>query len=101
MSVPKKRLKIIAVCGMGMGTVFLIKMNLEKILKELKVPAEVEATNISSLSIGPAADLIVASMDFEKVLAGKNIPKIFLRNLLDTQELRSKLEAFLREHGYL
>ncbi|MCR8454672.1 MAG: PTS sugar transporter subunit IIB [Crenarchaeota archaeon] len=101
MSVSKKKLKIVAVCGMGMGTVFLIKMNIEKILKELKVPAEVEATNISSLSIGPVADLIVASIDFEKVLAGKNIPKIFLRNLLDIQELRSKLEAFLREHGYL
>ncbi|MEM4619967.1 MAG: PTS sugar transporter subunit IIB [Desulfurococcaceae archaeon] len=101
MSVSKKKLKIVAVCGMGMGTVFLIKMNIEKILKELKVPAEVEATNISSLSIGPVADLIVASIDFEKVLAGKNIPKIFLRNLLDIQELRLKLEAFLREHGYL
>lgn len=101
MSVSKKKLKIVAVCGMGMGTVFLIKMNIEKILKELKVPAEVEATNISSLSIGPVADLIVASIDFEKVLAGKNIPKIFLRNLLDIQELRSKLEAFLREHEYL
>lgn len=84
-----------------MGTVFLIKMNLEKVLKELKVLAEVEATNISSLSIGPVADLIVASSDFEKVLSGKDIPKIFLKNLLDTQELKIKLETFLKERGYL
>lgn len=97
----KKKLKIVAVCGMGMGTVFLIKMNLEKVLRELNVPAEVEATNISSLSIGPVADLLVASMDFEKVLAGKDVPKIFLKNLLDTQELKTKLEAFLKKQGYL
>lgn len=101
MSAPRKKLKIVAVCGMGMGTVFLIKMNIERVLKELKIPAEVEATNISSLSVGPTADLIVASVDFEKVLAGKNVPKLFLKNLLDIQELRTKLQAFLKEHGYL
>lgn len=101
MSAQKKKLRVVAVCGMGMGTVFLIKMNLEKVLRELGIPAEVEATNISSLSIGPAADLIVASMDFEKVLTGKPLPKIFLKNLLDIKELKTKLETFLKETGYL
>lgn len=101
MNTKGKKLRIVAVCGMGMGTVFLIKMNLEKVLRELGVSAEIEATNISSLSVGPAADLIIASMDFEKVLAGKPIPKIFLKNLLDSKELKTKLTTFLKEIGYI
>ena len=97
----KKKLKVIAVCGMGMGTVFIIKSNVETVLKELGVPAEVEATNISSLSIGAGADLIVASKDFEKVLSGKDIPKVFLVNILDKNELKQKLSKILTELGYL
>lgn len=95
-----KPLKVVAVCGMGMGTVFLIKMNLEKIFKELGIPAEVIASNISSLSLGADTDLIVASMDFEKVLKDKPLRKIFLKNLIDKEELKSKLLPVLREMGY-
>ncbi|MEM0093148.1 PTS sugar transporter subunit IIB [Thermofilum sp.] len=95
-----KPLKVVAVCGMGMGTVFLIKMNLEKIFKELGIPAEVIASNISSLSLGADTDLIVASMDFEKVLKDKPIRKVFLRNLIDKEELKSKLLPVLKEMGY-
>ncbi len=93
-------LKVVAVCGMGMGTVFLIKMNLEKIFKELNIPAEVIATNISSLSIGHDTDILVASMDFEKILKDKPLRKIFLKNLVDKEELKNKLIPVLREMGY-
>lgn len=97
----KDRLKIIVACGMGMGTVFIIKANLEMILKELGIPADVEATNISSLSIGPDVDLLVVSKDFEKLLKDKNVAKIFLVNLLDKNELKQKLIEKLKEIGYL
>ncbi|UNQ73219.1 PTS sugar transporter subunit IIB [Infirmifilum sp. NZ] len=94
-------MKIAAVCGMGMGTVFLIKMNVEEVLRELNVPAEVIATNISSLSIGHDTDIIVASVDFEKLLTDKPVRKVFLKNLLDKNELRAKLSVVLKEMGYL
>ena len=97
----KKRLKIIAACGMGMGTVFIIKTNLEMVLRELGIPADVEATNISSLSIGSDVDLLVVSKDFEKLLKEKPVPKIFLTNLLDRNELKQKLVEKLKEMGYL
>jgi len=84
-----------------MGTVFLIKMNVEEVLRELNVPAEVIATNISSLSIGHDTDIIVASVDFEKLLTDKPVRKVFLKNLLDKNELRAKLSVVLKEMGYL
>jgi len=96
----KKKLKVTAVCGMGMGTVHIIKMNVEKVLKEMEIPAEVNATNISSLSIGADTDLIVASVDFKKLLEDKPVPVVFLRNLLDKNEIREKLQKVLTELGY-
>lgn len=96
-----KKLKIVAVCGMGMGTVFLIKMNVEEVLRELKVPGEVIASNISSLSIGYDTDIIVASVDFEKLLIDKPVKKIFLKNLLDKKELKTKMIEVLKEMGYI
>jgi hypothetical protein len=57
-------------------------MNVEEILREPKVPGEVIASNIFSLSIGYETDIIVTSVGFEKLLIGKpvkNIPKELTR----------------------
>lgn len=86
---------------MGMGTVFLIKMNIEKVLKELGLQGEVIASNISSLSLGADTDLIVASIDFEKVLKDKPVPKVFLVNIVSKEELKEKMVKVLKELGYL
>ncbi|MET1160411.1 MAG: PTS sugar transporter subunit IIB [Thermoprotei archaeon] len=96
-----KKLKVVVACGMGMGTVFIIKTNVETVLRELGIPAEVIPTNISSLSVGPDVDLLVVSKDFEKILKDKPVPKIFLVNLLDRNELKQKLVEKLKEMGYL
>jgi PTS system ascorbate-specific IIB component len=36
-------MKIIAVCGMGIGTSVLLKMNAEKVLRQLGIDATVDA----------------------------------------------------------
>ena len=41
-------MKIIAVCGMGIGTSVLLKINAEKVLKMLGVEATVEAADMST-----------------------------------------------------
>ena len=47
-------MKIIAVCGMGIGTSVLLKMNAEKVLETLGVSAEVQAADISKAKVdGP------------------------------------------------
>lgn len=35
-------LKVIAACGNGMGTSMIIKLKVQKILKELNIPADVD-----------------------------------------------------------
>ena len=52
-----KRLKILAVCGMGVGTSMLLKMQLDKAIKALDISADVEIADISTargLEIGRA-----------------------------------------------
>ena len=39
-------MKIVAVCGMGIGTSVLLKMNAEKVLQDLGIDADIEAADI-------------------------------------------------------
>lgn len=51
--------KILAICGFGVGTSLILRMNIEKVLKENNLEAEVEHIDVTTAA-GAAADLIVA-----------------------------------------
>ena len=57
---PKKviTMKIMAICGSGLGSSFMVEMNIKKVLKKLDIEAEVEHSDLSSATPG-AADLFV------------------------------------------
>lgn len=44
-------MKIVAVCGMGIGTSVLLKLNAEKVLKMLDIEATVDAADLSLIHI--------------------------------------------------
>lgn len=50
-------MKIMAICGSGLGSSFMVEMNIKKCLK-LDIEAEVEHSDLSSATPG-AADLFV------------------------------------------
>ena len=41
-------MKILAVCGMGLGTSLILRMNAEKALKQLGIEADVEVSDMGS-----------------------------------------------------
>jgi len=43
------KLKVVAACGVGMGSSLILKMNVEDVLKELNVPATVEHSALQAL----------------------------------------------------
>lgn len=49
-------MKIMAICGSGLGSSFMVEMNIKKVLKKLNIDAEVEHSDLSSATPG-AADL--------------------------------------------
>lgn len=85
-------MKIIAVCGMGIGTSVLLKMNIDNALTELGESADVEAADISSARGAAAtADLVMTSAELAPQLGELDAPIVIVDNFVDQDEIRQKL----------
>lgn len=86
--------KILCFCGSGLGTSFVMEMNVKKALTNLGITGvEVVHSTIDDVMPG-AADLFVCSADLVKNAerAGKAIG---VKNMVSVQEIQDKLkEAF-------
>jgi len=86
-------MKIMAICGNGLGSSFMVEMNIKKVLKKLNITAEVAHADLSS-AIPSEADLFVMAKD---IAASANIPEnqlVVITNLVDIKELETKLTAY-------
>jgi ascorbate PTS system EIIB component len=83
-------MRIATLCGMGFGTSMMLKLSIEKILKELNVHAEVVPWDLGSFK-GQQADIIVAPSDMKRHLEGAKGRVILIKNLVDKDELREKI----------
>lgn len=95
-------LKILTVCGAGLGSSFACQMSVEAVLKELGVQAKLDHTDISSVA-AQAADIILSGKNFEKQFERitTSCPTIFLDKLVDKNEIKEKLTPVLKELGAL
>jgi PTS system ascorbate-specific IIB component len=86
--------KILAVCGMGLGTGLLLRMQAEKALKELGIDADLEVADIGTArALAATADLILTSEELAAQL-GQVKPKIVtIDNFIDLREMVTKLRA--------
>ncbi len=91
---------IVCICGSGLGSSFLVEMNVKTVLKDLGFPdIEVEHTDLGSAWPG-IADLIVCGSDLYDNLKrfGQTIG---LDNIMDKNELKEKLTKVFKEKGLL
>lgn len=89
-------MKILAVCGFGVGSSMILRMSIEKALKNLDINAEVENTDISSAR-GMTADLIFTSEELKGELeSGASAPVIAVQKYMDVNEVQEKLSAFIK-----
>ncbi|SFB28994.1 PTS sugar transporter subunit IIB [Clostridium frigidicarnis] len=87
--------RIMAVCGSGLGSSFMVEMNITDILNELGVSGDYEAnhTSLADVTSGDA-DIFVTAKDLED--SASHLPNlIVLDSLLDKNELREKLKEKL------
>lgn len=86
-------MKILAVCGMGLGSGLLLRMQAEKALKELGIQADVEVADIGTArALASTADLIVTSEELAQQL-GQVKPKVVtITNFIDTREMVARLK---------
>lgn len=86
--------KILAVCGLGQGTSLILKMNIEQVLHEQGVQADVEHVDVSAAS-SMTADLIVTSRELAQSLQNEAALVVTVQNFFDVEEIRSALKEHL------
>ncbi|MFC4555432.1 PTS sugar transporter subunit IIB [Georgenia faecalis] len=85
-------MKIVAVCGMGIGTSVILKMNIEKVLERFDVDAQVEAADISTArGAAQTADLVLTSAELAPQLGEVPADVVVVDNFVDEQEIEDKL----------
>lgn len=88
---------IVCVCGLGMGSSLILKMTVDKAMKELGQPDhDIEHWDAGTVD-SRNADLIVTSQDFESRFAGRD-NVIFVTNVVNKEEVKEKLKAYLDSH---
>ena len=80
-------MKILVCCGSGLGSSFMIEMNIKNVLKELGVEAEVTHCDLSSAA-GNKSDIYVGTRDIATQLVGLGGEVVSLNNMIDKQELK-------------
>ncbi|SHK55227.1 PTS system, ascorbate-specific IIB component [Clostridium cavendishii DSM 21758] len=93
-------MKILVCCGNGLGSSFMIEMNVKKVLNELNVEAEVNHADLASAK-GIPSDLYVGTRDIASQLEGLGGEVVSLNNMIDINELKNKLEEGLKKIGKL
>lgn len=86
--------KILVVCGNGLGSSFIVEMNVKTILGQLGIEADVSHTDLTT-GKSEKADLYLGSKDLISQLDDGTRTVIGLTNILDQNELKSALEAHL------
>ncbi|QPZ40381.1 PTS sugar transporter subunit IIB [Paramicrobacterium chengjingii] len=86
-------MKIVAVCGMGIGTSVLLKMNAEKALRAMGVDADVEAADIGTArGAARTADVVLTSAELADEVGEVKAEVIVIKNFTDVNEITEKLE---------
>lgn len=87
-------LKILVVCGNGLGSSFLMEMNIKKVLAQIGATVEVDHCDLTSAK-GYRADIIVGTRDITDQLKGKSKELVELNNILDLEDMKTKIIAAL------
>ncbi len=83
--------KILCCCGSGLGSSMLVRMNVEKALKNMEITGvDVSHSQVSDAVPG-AADVFVVGGDLASFVSGLD-NTIILNNIMDMNELTEKLK---------
>lgn len=94
-------LRLMAVCGSGLGTSFMVEMNIQSIIKDLGVDDKV---TVAHSDLGSAssnqADVFIVGRDLENSVQHLGEVKI-LNSIIDINELKQTITDLLKEKGII
>lgn len=86
--------KALVCCRAGMGSSMLLKIKADQVISENKFPIVTEHGNLDSL-MGFKGDLVITMDDLSEELKGKVPYALGIRNIMDKNEMKAKMEEFL------
>jgi ascorbate PTS system EIIB component len=88
--------KVVAICGAGIGTSGILKVNAERVLQRLGIEATVVAADLASLAAeADDAQVILTSPEFVEAIGTTYADVVVVQNYFDTEELTAKLKRAL------
>ncbi|WP_312926482.1 PTS sugar transporter subunit IIB [Pseudescherichia sp.] len=91
-------MKMMAVCGSGLGSSFMMEMNIKKVLKNLNIEADVEHSDLGSVT-PDVADVFVMAKD---IAYSANLPEdkiIIINNIIDLKEIEQKIRGYFEKNN--
>ncbi|WP_104127552.1 PTS sugar transporter subunit IIB [Cryobacterium sp. Y57] len=89
-------MKIVVMCGIGLGTSAILKVNTERALERLDIAASVLATDVAGVRAAAAdAQVILTSSELVNAIGKTNADVIVINNYFDVDELVVKLDIAL------
>ncbi len=90
-------MKVICVCGMGLGTSILLKMNTDKAMAKLGIDADVDAADIGTAKgAASSADFVLTSAELAEELEGLPVPIRIINNFMDVDEISAAISDVLK-----
>lgn len=85
-------MKILTVCGLGMGSSLILKMNVEAVLKQHGIQASVEHMDVSSAA-SANADVVITNAELVDNLKHLSCPVVVVvvNNYIDNAEITAAL----------
>lgn len=83
--------RIIVACSSGLGTSLLIRLNLEALLREFGIEADVQHTDASSMYYHDADLIIGAKQIVESLQVPNGVEVVSLDDIVDRNYLREKM----------
>ncbi|WP_016994687.1 PTS sugar transporter subunit IIB [Lysinibacillus boronitolerans] len=87
-------MKILVVCGSGLGSSFILELNVKKALEVLGKDAEVTHTDLASAKV-EKADIYLGAADIVNELAKDKGIIVSIVNMMSIAEIKEKLEPLL------
>ena len=89
-------MKIVAICGAGIGTSGILKVNAERVLRRLDIDADVTASDLAGLATAASnAQVILTSPELVDKIGQTNADIVVIDNYFDLDELEQKLDEAL------
>ncbi|MEG0076834.1 PTS sugar transporter subunit IIB [Anaerorhabdus sp.] len=92
-------MKIITVCGLGVGSSLIMKMTVDSAMSQIGLKCHIEHWDMGTVK-GRECDLIVTTEGFRKNFADQeNV--VYVNNIVDVAETKNRLEEYFKKHNLI